>query len=290
MPGVYPNDMKAIIQLVVSDRSSDSIVELPALYDAVSALSTFDPSKGQSRPKPRREPDTPIMRMSRGMAAFKRGDYKTVFDTFDRVVHDMRVQSAWFNHYNVKYSFVPYYVLSAAKVGAADRAMTAVELFGVPSVPEFRRLSEHDLNLARGIAAAMRGDHKAGEKYLNAARGTMPAPGANFLSPDYMYVEICETLAKETGQRRYLELALDWSKRMQRYEPWTAWAYAFEAKYAKPGPERTRALALAMYLDPLSERIAGIDKASKDEAERWLKSNNPFKKAAPKQPSPDRKA
>jgi len=289
MPGVYPQDMKAIFQLVVSDRSADSIAEFPALYDAVSALSTFDPSKGQSGPKPRREPETPVMRLSKGVAAFKRGDYKTVFDAFDRVVHDMRVQSAWLNHYNVRYSFVPYYVLAAAKVGAADRAMKGIEALSVPSVPVLRRVPEHDVDLARGIAAAMRGDHKAAEKYLNAARGTMPVPAANFLSPDYVFADVCEAVAKETGQRRYLELALDWAKRMQRYEPWTAWPYAFEAKYAKPGPERTRALALAMYLDPLSERISGIDKASKAEAERWLQSNNPFKKVAPKQPSPDRK-
>ncbi|MDX1374051.1 MAG: hypothetical protein R3357_00735 [Burkholderiales bacterium] len=289
-PGVYPQDMKAVFQLVVSDRGAESIAEVPALYDAVSAQSTVDPSTGQPPQRPRREPETPIMRLSKGMAAFKRADYKTVFDTFDRVVHDMRVQSAWLNQYRVGYSFVPYYVLAAGKVGAADRAMKGMEPLKSPNVPEFRRLSEHDFELARGVAAAMRGDHRAGEKYLNAARGTMPAPGANFLSPDYVFVEICETLAKETGQRRYLELALDWSKRMQRYEPWTAWAYAFEAKHAKPGPDRTRALAMALYLDPLSERISGIDKASKDQAEQWLAKNNPFKKAVPAPGLPDRKA
>ena len=53
-------------------------------------------------------------------------------------------------------------------------------------------------------------------------------------------------------------LALDWARKHQRMQPMYAWAYAMEAKLTKSAADRTRAVAIAQYLDPGSERLATI--------------------------------
>jgi hypothetical protein len=50
-----------------------------------------------------------------------------------------------------------------------------------------------------------------------------------------------------------------------------------EYEYEKPGPERTRALAMTEYLDPVSPRIAKASRAERAAAKTWLDEHPPFR-------------
>ena len=50
-----------------------------------------------------------------------------------------------------------------------------------------------------------------------------------------------------------------------------------EAKLAKSGPDRTRALGFTLYLDPYCERIAKFPAAEKAAAKAWFERNSPFR-------------
>jgi hypothetical protein len=58
--------------------------------------------------------------------------------------------------------------------------------------------------------------------------------------------------------------------------PTYSWAYSVEAQYSKNPRDVTRATALALYLDPLSPRLASLDAGTLSAARAWLKANNPF--------------
>ena len=60
-----------------------------------------------------------------------------------------------------------------------------------------------------------------------------------------------------------------------------AWSYAVEYQYSKDPQARTRALAIAQYLDPASERIRGASKAEVEQARAWMVSKNPFRTKKP---------
>lgn len=86
-------------------------------------------------------------------------------------------------------------------------------------------------------------------------------------------------LGADSGVRDYLDMAVDWAKSYQIYEPWAAWAYAFEAKYGKTDADRAKALAITQYLDRNSVRIAGLDEKIVSQAKAWLAANKPFPRA-----------
>ncbi|HEX8948539.1 MAG TPA: hypothetical protein VF790_06230, partial [Dissulfurispiraceae bacterium] len=92
----------------------------------------------------------------------------------------------------------------------------------------------------------------------------------------YQLVEICEWLYEDTRHPEYRVLALKWAKVHQRIQPMFAWSYAVEAKYTASASDRLKALALTLYLDKNSERIAGFSEAEKSKALEWLRDNNPF--------------
>jgi hypothetical protein len=78
-----------------------------------------------------------------------------------------------------------------------------------------------------------------------------------------------------TGDERYRTVLVELARRMQRVWP-DSWAYAFAARHERDAPERERALALALYLDPQSEHLKGLSEAQRKRAEVWLAANNPF--------------
>jgi len=171
-------------------------------------------------------------------------------------------------------ALLPYFAIAAAKAGKVERARETYDR----NNPKLQTYADHfDVHLAEAVFAALAGDHATAERRLVAARANLPDTRDRFLTPEYEFAEICELLAEETGRAEYAQIGLDWARRFQLFEPWAAWAYAYEAKHSKPGRERTRALALALHLDPRSERIAAIDEKSKAAARAWLKANNPFK-------------
>jgi hypothetical protein len=49
-----------------------------------------------------------------------------------------------------------------------------------------------------------------------------------------------------------------------------------EARLATAPAERQRALGIALYLDPQSERLRDVPEAEKQEARKYMKEHNPF--------------
>ena len=72
-------------------------------------------------------------------------------------------------------------------------------------------------------------------------------------------------------------MALAFARGWEAFEPYTAWAYAFDAQYSPAGNARLRAAALALKFDPKSARLAKLDPKLLAQARAWLKQNDPFK-------------
>jgi hypothetical protein len=94
---------------------------------------------------------------------------------------------------------------------------------------------------------------------------------------EFQYAQACEWLYRETGDSRFMTELLEWVKRYEVIVPTQGWAYAMEYSYEKPGPARTRALAMARYLDSASERIRGASAEEARTADSWFRENNPFR-------------
>jgi hypothetical protein len=105
-----------------------------------------------------------------------------------------------------------------------------------------------------------------------------PNTDARPIFTEYQFAEACEWLYWDSKQEAYRELALDWARKHQRIAPMYSWAYAIEAELAKAPPERLRALAITLYLDPNSERASRLPAAERQKAKQWLNANNPFLK------------
>jgi hypothetical protein len=108
----------------------------------------------------------------------------------------------------------------------------------------------------------------------------MPVVGARLIPPDYAFAEILEALTRETGVKAYRDMALALARGREAYEPFTAWPYAFDAQYSPAGDAQVRATALALKLDPKSERLKKIAPAVVAKARAWLKKNDPFREKA----------
>ena len=90
---------------------------------------------------------------------------------------------------------------------------------------------------------------------------------------------MCEWLFEATRDQRYRRLALDWAQKNQAIQPWVAWPYSMQARLATIPAERGRAIAMAYYLDPKSERLEGLPKTVVTHAVREYADHNPFKRA-----------
>ncbi len=96
---------------------------------------------------------------------------------------------------------------------------------------------------------------------------------------EYQYAEVCEWLFEATRDTRYRNLALDWAKKNQAFQPWFAWAYAMEARLSTNPAERGRAIAIAYYLDRKSARLGLLPKGEVANAVKEYANRNPFRRA-----------
>jgi hypothetical protein len=135
--------------------------------------------------------------------------------------------------------------------------------------------------LTKAILAAGKKENDEALRALQQAFNIHPFTGSRLFDTWYELVETCEWLYVNFGDKRYLDLGMKWAKSYQVIQPMYSWAYAFEAKYAQNTEARKRALALALYLDRNSERIANIPESEKQNARKWLEYNNPFTKPIP---------
>lgn len=200
--------------------------------------------------------------------AFRTGKYELAYETFKK--------NRFFDLYSNGFdnTVFPYIYISAFKSAKLE------DFENWLSKKEYFKIDEFYSNLLMAGIDGLKGDHDKAIDHLNLASYRVPGTGSRPFYGWYQLVEICEFLFKETKVDKYRELALKWAKTHQRIQPMYAWAYAVEAKYTDSYADRTRALALALYLDKQSEHIAHFSDNEREKALEWLKLNNPFLKGS----------
>jgi hypothetical protein len=171
---------------------------------------------------------------------------------------------------------MPYLIWSAAKSENVE---------GVDArLAEYKNALSDDFDyyLSKAFLLGSKKGHQEAIKNLKFARNhILNLNGVRILPEWYQLMEACEWLYEDSKNGGYRELLVEYARMHQTIRPMDSWAYAFEAKHTNSTADRTRALALTLYLDKQSERIEHFSKKEKTNALEWLKNNNPFLQAAP---------
>jgi hypothetical protein len=167
----------------------------------------------------------------------------------------------------------PYFSIAAIKSG------NEVNLYQYFKANITLQEEAFDYHLSKAAISAIKGESDQAllelEHAFNARPHTMERPVYTW----YQIVELCEWIYEETGDQKFIDKALQWSKDYQIIQPQFAWAYSFEAKYSKNHEDRIRATAFSLYLDPQSYWLGSVPEEIKEKAKMWWKSNNPFRKS-----------
>ena len=164
---------------------------------------------------------------------------------------------------------LPYYGYAAARA----KDLTAIEALLDQFSAEYQRFDYH---LAKAAIAAVAGKTDESMQHLKLALHRRPFTEQRPVYTEYQYAELCELLFDATRNPLYREKALTWAKKMQKIQPWFAWAYATEAQLTTNGNDRRRAMAMAYYLDKNSERLASLPQADIEAAVKEFANRNPF--------------
>lgn len=171
-------------------------------------------------------------------------------------------------HPQISY-LLPYYAFAAAKAGDAAALQPLLD-----AVRPDRR--GFDYYLARAVIAGLAGKTTDAVDLLRNAIVRRPYALERPVYPDYQYLETLEWLYRATHEPEYRKIALDWVGKVETFFPWYSWAYAIEAELEPNAARRGRAIAMAAYLDPDSERLAALPKAEVARAVRAFGESNPF--------------
>lgn len=164
---------------------------------------------------------------------------------------------------------LPYYAFASVKVG--DTA--AVEKYLAGFTPKNRGF---DYQLAQAVLAGMNNKKPEALAFLRRALYIRPFVEERAALPEYEYAEICKWLFGATNDSTYRNMALDWAKKNQKFQPWFAWPYAMEAVLSSNKADRRRAIAMTHYLDPNSEMLSTLPEAERKAAIREYANKNPF--------------
>ncbi|HET9044123.1 MAG TPA: hypothetical protein VFN70_13285, partial [Burkholderiales bacterium] len=273
----HGHQFNAAFQVLAVDRVGNSLERLVELETAARVPGGSDAQRQQFAANVRANPlaRSTLGMVTAGYAAFKRKEYAQTYEQLLQLIQlpAIKGEPIFAMTSEAGRAGLAYLAFAAAKTGNEKIVREAFAKF--QSMPREDERS-FDRALIRGIFAALANRHDEADRWLKLARANMAEPGERLLPPEYAYAEILEALAADTGRREYLAAGLDWARRSQRYEPFAAWAYAFEARHAGNESDRTRALAIALYLDPQSARLAEIDAASKERARAWFKAKDPL--------------
>jgi hypothetical protein len=166
---------------------------------------------------------------------------------------------------------MPYLAYAASKAG------DTLEFERYVMNPRPQDHESFDVMLARAFFAAGRKQVDEAYRLLSLAFRAKPAGDERPVDIDYQFVQACEWLYRDTQDPRFAATLLEWAQSYQSIQPVIAWAYAVQYQYDKNPDARIRALALARYLDPLSDRIRAASKAEIRKAQAWFATNNPFR-------------
>jgi hypothetical protein len=192
-------------------------------------------------------------------AALGSGDYSAAANRF----------IAMADHYPIEGYPLGYFAYAASKSG--DPQHLEKYLDTLKANPTF------DYWLARAYFAASRRDVSGAMNALQMASRDRPSTDYRPIFTEYEYAEACEWLYRETHEKRFVTELLTWVQTVEVIQPTEAWSYAMQYEYSPPGDNRTRALAMARYLDPDSKRIRTATESERREADDWFKANNPFR-------------
>ncbi len=168
---------------------------------------------------------------------------------------------------------IAYFARAAAKSGNGDQLESYLDGKTAPA-----NQTQFDYQLAKAFFAGAKGKHDEAVQHLKDAFNTRPSTEWRPVFTDYQFVEACEWLYRDSKNKAYRDLALNWARKYQRIAPMFSWAYAIEAELTDSAEDRRRALGITLYLDPNSERAAKFSAAERNKAKAWLKANNPFLK------------
>jgi hypothetical protein len=213
--------------------------------------------------------DRAFVILSAAYHAFKRGDYAGAVPRFrelDDVLINVSVNAKRPGAYTV-----PYTALALAQSGKRAEADALAQQLSERVGRDFYFL------LARAYLEGMAGRGEAARQALWHAFIQRHTAADLPIDPSYQLLEACEKLLELTGDAEYRALLLDMTRRLQRFFPYS-WAYTFEARHAADAETRLRAAAIGLYLDPRSERLAGLSEAERKGAQAWLAKNNPFRR------------
>ena len=133
-----------------------------------------------------------------------------------------------------------------------------------------------DYFLARAVLDLADGRKDDALKHVSRARYSRPHTEGRPLMTQYTFGEFVELLAEQSGDPRLHDVALNWAKTFQKIEPWHSWSYAMEARLGKSAADRGRAMAMAHYLDPGSERLSKLRKQDVQQAVKTWGKTQPF--------------
>ena len=170
------------------------------------------------------------------------------------------------------YSFMlPYGAWAASKSGQSRVMQSYLDRRSKELAPDF------DDYLARAFLLGGRGTHAEAVKCLQLAWFNIFSAKGNRLVPaKFQFLEACTWLYESTLHDAYKQLLLEKARSLQALAPEISWGYSMALAYAESEPERLKCLALTLYLDPQSMRLAGVSDKDKKRARDWFKDNNPF--------------
>ena len=203
-----------------------------------------------------------------GYAAFKRGNFTVVADTLAPLAMQDAVKADGTKA--ITAPALPYAVASLARAGRVDEARALLDARQQKLGRDFHVL------LASAYLQALSGDTERALPTLWQAHLAWPAVSGEATVPTFFQIlETCEKLHEWTGDDRYRAFLVDLARRQREVWPWP-WAYSFEAKHTKDAAEREHALAMALFLDPQSEHLAGFSKVQREAAARGFERMRPF--------------
>jgi hypothetical protein len=212
-----------------------------------------------------------LVYFAEGYRAIRSGDFEAARTKLQEAaaLYDLSLEAVGY--------LLPYYAYASAKSGDTESVRQLLD-----RIPRERQ--RFDYHLARAVLAGVAADAEASLKFLMLATYRRPFTGSRPFYTEYQYAELCEWLYEATRNQKYRELAIDWAKKNQTFQPWFAWAYAMEAKLSTDAQARGRAIAMTYYLDRNSERLSAIPKKEVEAAVRKFGPANPFLRVVASEP------
>jgi hypothetical protein len=281
----------AIFQVLAQDRPAQSV---DSFFNAEAEIRTPDQGIGLRTPGNLRDPQPErqlldlqgLRAMTLGYRDFLAGRHEDAATSFQWLVNafDQHGRLAALSGAETYWWSLPYSAYSFVKAGRTAEAQKLIEHFDAqpdtPRAAELRKrlvqIPEFEKLMINAVLAGLSGNHAEGLRFMRLAKARMPQPEQRLLAPEYVLAEIAEWMSQDTGEKAYLDLALEYARAYELYEPWAAWAYAFEARHTKDPARRLQATALAEKLDPNSRRLQQIPAGIRRQAKAWLERNRPF--------------